>query len=139
VNTTITKIARELFSAFSERDLDRILELTDPNLAFFAPQTGEAAQQPYHYYGGHDGLREYLTHVTRVWESLEVWPVDFVEKDECVLALGYVYAVPRVGVPARRNVAWAWKVRDGKVVWGRVYTDEEEARRDLGMESVTGG
>jgi ketosteroid isomerase-like protein len=85
---------------------------------------------PYH---GHDGIRRYFDDVSSVWQRLEVSPREFRSRNEHVVALGTV-AGEREGEQVDVEVAWAWKLRRGKIVWGRVYQAAAEALEDAGIE-----
>ena len=49
-----------------------------------------------------------------------------------MVALGTIVG-ERDGEQVDDEVAWAWKLRDGKVVWGRVYLTPAEALEDTGI------
>lgn len=126
-----TDIVRGVFDAFSRRDLPALLELADPAIVFIPP-TGRLAgrDEPYR---GHEGLRTYLADVARVWEELRSEPDDFVElEDDRVVCTGRVYAWG-VGRVIDAPAGWVWRVRDGRVVEGRVYESRRGAYEAAGL------
>ena len=104
--------------------MEALLELLDPDVVFNA-QTSELAGRsgPYR---GHEGMREYLLDVARVWEELKLTPQEFRALDGFVLVTGRVSALS----PSRTIVGsagWIWQVRDGRIVAGRVFDSAAKA------------
>jgi ketosteroid isomerase-like protein len=118
-------------TAFNGRDVKIVLELMDPSIEFYAPLTAQAVDRmtPYH---GHDGIRQYFDDVSSVWHRLEVNPREFLSRNEHVVALGSVSG-EREGQPVHDEVAWAWRLRRGRIAWGRVYQAAAEALKDAGI------
>jgi ketosteroid isomerase-like protein len=125
-------VVRAVFAAFAERDVESVLELLDPEIEF-TPVTADFAgrTEPYR---GHAGIREYFRDVALVWDDIRLTPHDFREVGGVILVTGRVSARS----PARivdGSTGWVWRVRDGRVVYGRVYAsaaDAEEAAMDAG-------
>jgi ketosteroid isomerase-like protein len=126
------ELVREIFEAFTRRDLEAVLQIIDPEIEFYAP-TAEIAREG-RPYKGLLGIRSYFLDVARIWKELLVIPQDFRAVGDQVLVSGRVYArgdsVPLVDVPTH----WVWRVRDGKISWGRVYEDRGEALAAVGLE-----
>jgi ketosteroid isomerase-like protein len=118
VVATDIELVKAMFAAFAARDLETVLSLADPEIEFTAV-TGEHAGRT-DPYRGHDGLREYFRDVAAVWEELRLTPREFREEGGLILVTGKVSARSQ-----RRTVTgstgWVWRVRDGKVVYARVY------------------
>ena len=76
-------VVRAVFAAFAERDVERVLELIDPEVEF-TPVTSDYAgrTEPYR---GHDGIREYFRDVALVWDDLRLTPRDFREVGESIV------------------------------------------------------
>ena len=123
-------IVRQVFAAFSRRDVEGLLALCDPNIVF-VPPTGRLAgrDEPYH---GHEGLRAYLADVARVWQELRSEPDEYIEIDDRVLCTGRVYAWG-VGRVIDAPAGWVWRLRDGLVVEGRVYETRRAAYEAVGL------
>jgi ketosteroid isomerase-like protein len=77
-------------------------------------------------------MRQYFDDVDGVWATLQVTAKEFRSKESHVVALGSI-AGERNGEAVDAEVAWAWKLRDGVVVWGRVYQEPGEALEDAGI------
>jgi ketosteroid isomerase-like protein len=84
-------------------------------------------------YRGHDGMRQYFDDVQKVWKKLRVDPREFRAIADRVVAVGRVSG-DRDGNRVDSQAAWAWKLRDGKVVWGRVYENPAGAFVDAGFD-----
>ena len=119
-------VVKAVFAAFAERDVERVLELIDPEVEF-SVMTGDYAgrTEPYR---GPEGIREYFRDVSRVWDDVRLTPREFREVGGSVLVIGRVNARS----PARvvdGSTGWVWRVRDGRVVSGRVYASAADAER----------
>jgi ketosteroid isomerase-like protein len=123
-------IVREVFAAFSRRDLPALIALSDPEIEL-QPQTARIAgrDEPYR---GHEGLRAYLDDVALVWEELRSEPDEYVELDDRVVCTGRVYAWG-VGRVIDAPAGWVWRLRDGLVVEGRVYETRRSAYEAAGL------
>jgi ketosteroid isomerase-like protein len=119
-------VVKAVFAAFAERDFERVLDLVDPEFEFttvtsdYAGRTGP--------YRGHDGMREYFRDVALVWDDLRLTPHEFREVGDTILVTGRVNARS----PARivdGSTGWVWRVREGRVVYGRVYASAGDAER----------
>lgn len=125
-------LARQMLEAFGRRDVEALLEISDPDIAFFAPTgelvTGDAA------YWGHDGIRDYFDDVETAWLELSIVPSRYREVGDHVLVLGRVYG-RRAGDEIFNSPAqWVLRIREGKVVYGCVYTDKDEALKAVGLK-----
>jgi ketosteroid isomerase-like protein len=64
--------------------------------------------------------------------ALQVNPREFRSNESHVVALGAI-AGERNGEKIDSEVVWALKLRDGKVVWARVYQELGPALEDAGI------
>jgi ketosteroid isomerase-like protein len=125
------ELVRRVFEAFTERDIEAMLELIGPDMEFWGPTASFARQgRPYL---GHQGMREYFDDVARVWRVLEVVPHEFHDLGDRVLVFGRVYARGEGGYIADSPTQWLWQIGGGQVVWGRVFTNRAEALAAAGL------
>ena len=124
VIATDIEVARATFAAFAARDLQAVLALSDPEIEFTAV-TGEHAGRT-DPYRGHDGLRQYFRDVASIWEELKLTPREFREVGDMILVTGRVSARSRSRTVSG-STGWIWRVRDGKVVYVRVYASAADA------------
>ena len=118
---------RRLFDAFAARDPDAALAVLHPDLELWAQPTAERLEREATY-RGHDGFREYLADVDRVWEHFRVEPEDFRVAGGGVIAFGAAEGVARGSDTALHlPVIWVFRLRDGLVVFCRVARTAAEA------------
>jgi ketosteroid isomerase-like protein len=119
-------VVEAVFAAFAERDLERVLDLVDPEFEFTTVTSDYAGRtEPYR---GHAGLREYFRDVALVWDDLRLSPSDFRKVGDSILVTGRVSARS----PARiveGSTGWIFRVNDGRVIYGRVYPSAGDAER----------
>jgi ketosteroid isomerase-like protein len=124
VIATDIEVVKAVFAAFAERDVETVLSLAHPDIEFTAV-TGEQAgrTEPYR---GHSGMRQYFRDVADVWEELRLTPREFRPEGDFVLVTGKVSARSRARTISG-STGWIWRVRDGKVVYVRVYPSAADA------------
>jgi ketosteroid isomerase-like protein len=125
-------VVRAVFAAFAERDVERVLAHSSPDVEFSAV-TGEHAGRT-DPYRGHDGLRQYFRDLAEVWDELRIVPRDFRQNGDRILVTGRVSARSPARIVAG-STGWIWRVSDGLVVYARVYPSAAEAT--AAFEEVT--
>ena len=125
------EVVRRMFAAFAERDRDGLLAVMDPEVEFL-PVTANLTTGGVPY-RGHDGIVRYLEDVARVWPELRLFPEEYRGADGMVVTLGRVVARGG-GMIIDRPTGWVWRMREGKIVWGRVYSTQEDALRAVGLQ-----
>ena len=121
---TDIEVVKAMFAAFASRDLETVLGLADVDIEFTAV-TGEHAGRT-DPYRGHAGMRQYFQDVAAVWEELRLTPREFRAAGERILVTGKVSARSR-GRSVTGSTGWIWQVRDGKVIYGKVYASAADA------------
>ncbi len=125
-------LIRRAYAAFAERDLEALIEISDPDIEIFTV-TGLLAghNEPYR---GYAGLADYLADLNEQWKRLELQPQHFHPVGEGkVLVFGRVRAWHGQGFLDSQN-AWLWTLGDDRVVTVRVYADPTDARRAFADE-----
>ncbi len=121
---TDIELVKATFAAFAARDLETVLALADPAIELTVPTGNQVGRtEPYR---GHDGLREYFRDVASVWEELRLTPREFREHGGLILVTGKVSARSKSRTVSG-STGWVWRVRDGKVVYVRVYESAADA------------
>jgi uncharacterized protein len=124
VIATDIELVKGMFAAFAARDLETVLALADPDIELTAV-TGEQAGR-FEPYRGHDGLRAYFRDVAAVWEELRLTPREFRAAGDLIVVIGRVSARSSSRTVSG-STGWVWRVRDGKVVYVRVYDSAADA------------
>jgi ketosteroid isomerase-like protein len=121
---------RSAFEAWNAGDLDRVIELVDPELEFvpFRSQLDGAS------YVGADGMRQFARDSAEEWEYLQIAPDEFRYAGDRVLMVGRYDARGRAsGVDIEFPAAWVAQLRNGKIVHLRSYSDRDVALEAAGM------
>ena len=71
-------------------------------------------------------MRQYFRDVASVWEELRLTPREFRASGDLILVTGRVSARSRSRTVSG-STGWIWRVRDGKVVYVRVYASAADA------------
>lgn len=119
-------VVRRVYAAFAQRSADELVDLLHPEIEFWAV-TGEeiGRDEPYR---GLEGMRRYMEDANAVWDELRLVPHEFELYGDLILVTGRVYA-RRPGQVVDSSAGWHWRVRDGRVIYGRVFRSSEEAQR----------
>lgn len=122
-------VIKRVFEAFSERDVESMIELTDPDVLF---EPAPTFARPHRSYVGHSGMRQYFADVSDTWDRLEVNIQEFRHAGNYVLAFGRIYAAGG-GSVADDPASFVWRLEGGKVVWGKVFRRRGEALDVVGL------
>jgi ketosteroid isomerase-like protein len=117
-------VVKAVFAAFSQGDVDAVLAHAHEEIVF-RPVTADYAGRTDPYVG-HEGIRAYFRDVAAVWEDLRITPSEFRQVGETILVTGRVSARSPARLIAGSS-GWIWRLRDGKIVYGRVYASAAEA------------
>jgi ketosteroid isomerase-like protein len=118
-------VIRRAYEAFAARDANTLREVSRDDVEV-RTMTGVLAERE-EPYRGPDGIADYLHDVTRVWDELELEPVEFHELESGgVLVLGRVRA-RRGSMRVDSANAWLWHLKDGLVASVSVFGDLAEA------------
>lgn len=123
------QLVRGLYDAFAHGDVGPVLAAFSPDIVWH-----EAEGFPYGgTYSGPDAvLKNVFMPLGSEWTPFEVAPRQFVAQDDTVVALGdYRGTYKATGKRFTAPFAHAWKVRNGKVVEFRQYTDTVLVQRAL--------
>ncbi len=112
------RVVQELYDAFRRADVPNILALFAPDATVSEPG-GLPYEGEYH---GHDGLMQVLQGMGAAWERLDALVEQTVaEGDDVVVLATLVGKLRGVEQEIRMPLAEHWRLRDGKIVLGRVF------------------
>jgi ketosteroid isomerase-like protein/anti-sigma regulatory factor (Ser/Thr protein kinase) len=126
------RVVRELFEAFAARDVSRTTELVDRGVMMEPLSTPVERRTPYL---GVDGLRRYLQDLDATWDTFDVTIEELRTDAEHVVAVGRIRA-RQLDVELDEPAGFAFRLRDGKVVWAKVYPSHEEALAAVGWRHM---
>ena len=122
------RVVRDLFEAFAARDVSRTTELVDRGVMMEPLSTPVERRTPYL---GVEGLRRYLGDLDETWDEFDVTIANTRADGEHVVVRGRIRA--RQGdVTVDDPAAFCFRLRDGKVVWAKVYRSHDEAVAAVG-------
>jgi ketosteroid isomerase-like protein len=121
---------RQVLDAVTRRDLERLLELTDPEIewrSFFAVLRESGS------YHGHEAMPRYIEDMHEAWEHLRVEFTDALELDEVVIAVGWVHYRGRAsGIEDTERIGWMFRFLNGRVLRFRAFREPQRWLEALG-------
>ena len=122
-------VVRDLFEAFAARDVARTTRLVDRGVMIEPLSTPVQGRTPYL---GVSGLRRYFHDLDETWQRFELTLGELRADGDWVVAAGRIHA-QRENFIADDPAGFAFKFRDAKVVWAKVYRSHDEALAAAGL------
>ena len=124
------ELVRDALDAFGAVDVERLLQLKDPEIKF-EPHLAQLEGN----YRGHDGVREFMADAFETPEvSVPRIDRDFRDLGDRVLASGTFYIRGgRSGIEYEAPFAILARVREGRIVHLKDYVNEAEALEAVGL------
>jgi ketosteroid isomerase-like protein len=121
----------QLMEAFNERDMERILSLTDPE--FEAVVTAQLSAEP-DTYRGPEGIRRYFESFYEVMDEIEFEAERFWDAGDAVVAAVHMRAKGRrTAIAVVQSFAQLWRMRGGRALRVHTYPSREEALAAAGL------
>jgi uncharacterized protein len=132
VTNTTVELALNVMAVLNERDPDRLIELSDPDVewhSFFSlGVTGG--------YRGHDGIRRYMNELGDAFEVVGAEIDDGIGVDDTAVVVGSIhYRGKGSGVENSEPAGWMLKFREGKVLAFRPFRDPAAALETVGLQA----
>jgi ketosteroid isomerase-like protein len=128
------EIVSNALHAFSEGDLAAVLELWGDEAEWRPAVLGGGLLEGA-VYRGRDGVREFFQVQSETWDTITARPVATRDLGDLVLVEVELEAVGRASGASVNQRTWnVFKVQDGLIRAGRVFTDEAQARRAAGLQ-----
>jgi ketosteroid isomerase-like protein len=125
------ELAGQVVDAVAQRDLSRLIALTDPEVewhSFFALGEGEGV------YRGHDRMQQYVSDLNDAWEIVRPEVDDRLQVGNVVVLVGRLhYRGKGSGVETEALAGWVLKFRDGRVLYFRAFREPEQALVAVGL------
>jgi ketosteroid isomerase-like protein len=130
------ELHRRVAEAFNARDVEAMLPFTDPDVEYqpVLAQVGGVS-----VYRGHDGLRSWFKDFEEVWgDQIRIEPEAYFDLGEQTV-LFYVLRGrgKRSGAEVTMQFTQVVRWRDNRIIYSKVFTDRDEALRDLGVSEDT--
>ena len=122
---------KRLAAAFNARDIESFVAERDADAELHSLR----AQLEGRPYRGPDGARRMFVDFDEDWEYLEAEIDELREADDEVVALCHLRSRGRAsGVDLDVPVAFLWRFREGKLIYGKVFSQPDDALRAAGLE-----
>jgi len=126
------EVVRRAWDASNRADFEDMKREMTPDIVaipFGAAMEGKS-------YRGPDAVVAWLRdEILAAWEFFEVLPERFERVGDKLLVTGRWHARgAESGVELDIPATWVIEVRDGKIAYWQTYTDDAQARRDIGLE-----
>jgi ketosteroid isomerase-like protein len=126
------EVVRRAWDAFSRVDLDGMLCELHPDVV---AQPFGAVLEGQEYRGIEQVRRWWRDEILGTWEFFRTFVCGFERVDSRLLVTGRWSARGMgSGVELDIPATWIIDVRDGKIAYWRTYTEQAQARRDIGLE-----
>ncbi|MGH2951555.1 MAG: nuclear transport factor 2 family protein [Solirubrobacterales bacterium] len=125
------EVIRRLLEAFNAGDVEGMVALTHPEGEIYPMR----AQLEGRGYQGHEGIREMMVDLREDWDDLEMEAQEFIEGDDATAVIGRLRGCGRAsGVDVDVPMGWVWRVRDGRAVYAKAYSQQADALREAGLD-----
>ena len=123
-------VVRDVFAAWNAGDLDRLTGLLASDFEF-VPFRSQLDGAPYL---GAEGVRQFARDAEEEWDYIRIASDEFRDAGDQVVMLGRYDARGRAsGVDVQFPAAWVARLRGGKLVQLRSYSDRELALEAAGL------
>lgn len=127
-------LVRRVVAAFNRRDLEAILDATDPGIEL---DTRGVAGVSGGVYRGHAGLRVWHRDVDEAWEEVEIELDSYRETGNRIFACYELRGRGRQsGIEVAMRPGMVAELRDGRVVRMTTYPDRETALGEAGLSEA---
>jgi ketosteroid isomerase-like protein len=125
------EIVRRLVVALNGRDLEALFAETDEDAELYPLR----AQLEGSTYRGHQGLRQLLSDFDEDWETIRLERYECRDAGDQVVLLGRLRARGRTsGIELDQPIGFVWRLRDGKAVYAKAFSEQDDALRAAGLE-----
>ena len=119
-----------MVEAFNDRDLDVLAQYMEADADLYPMR----AQLEGKAYRGVEGVRQMLADFDQDWEFVHMDAEEFRDAGDQVVLLGRLQARGRAsGVDLDVPMGFVWRLREGKVVYARSFSEQADALRDAGL------
>ena len=122
-------VIQTMWDAFGRGDIEKATSVADPSAQFAAPETLPWGGT----YHGPEGWADLLVSVVGNFDKFEAKPEKVLgADDDHVVVVARMTGRTKSGQDVEHNVVWVYKMRNGQVLRGDVFTDTASLRDALG-------
>jgi ketosteroid isomerase-like protein len=126
------EVMRQGLQAFNDRDVERLLALTDPEAEWHPFR----AQLEGIVYRGHEGIRRFLADMTEDWDTFTIELLEVIEVGETLVTIGRISGVGKgSGVEVDTTAGFVSDFREGRILRLMSYSDPAAARAAAGLDA----
>jgi uncharacterized protein len=124
------EVVRRVIEAWNRRDLDVALQDLHPDAEV---DWSESLGVQRGVYRGIGEIRRFWEEWLDLFEEIDVRPEAFIDAGEHVVVPNRTYMRGRDGIEVDAGSTSVWSLRDGKIVWHRLYQEKEAALEAVGL------
>jgi ketosteroid isomerase-like protein len=126
------EVVRRWIEAYNRRDIEGLLELSDPEIEFRSIFAGIESGGAFR---GRSGVYEYFTAIEDAYQSFQVPPDDFLDAGAAVFLLAHAVWTGRgSGASDRTPIFVAVWLRAAKVMRVETFTDRQQGLAAVGLD-----
>jgi ketosteroid isomerase-like protein len=122
-----TEFVERAYEAINRRDLEAVLEMSDPELEFVSL----IAEAEGATYKGHDSLRDWWYRVAESLGGIQFAPERVTDLDDHLALVKLRITGEAAGVEVSQEIWQGIEIRDGLGIWWQAFRTEEEALEAL--------
>jgi ketosteroid isomerase-like protein len=129
------EIVRRFYKCWTDQDFDGVLACADPAVCF----DWSESRSPYRgVYTGHEGVMEFRKELEEAFDDFSVEAIDTIELDsERLVTVTAVRGRGREsGILLRADGAMLWRLREGRILGGKLFQNKDEALEAAGPLGV---
>jgi ketosteroid isomerase-like protein len=124
-------LVSEVTEVIAQRNVERLIELTDPEVEWHSVFAGLGEGGVCR---GHGGIRRYLSDLGDVWESMRMNIDQALSIGAVVLMVGRLHYHGRgSGVETEAPLGIVAKFRNGRIIYMRAFQEPEQAFLSVGL------
>jgi ketosteroid isomerase-like protein len=124
-------IAGEVVEAVAQKNIERLIELTDPEVEWHSVFAGLGEGGVYR---GHDGIRRYISDLGDAWENMRANIDQVLSIGTVVLMVGRLHYHGRgSGIETEAPLGIVAKFHQGRIVYMRAFQEPEQALMSVGL------
>jgi ketosteroid isomerase-like protein len=123
------EIVRRGYKAFSDADLETLLNLMDPEIEVVPPRSNPDWQ----LYHGHEGFLAFAGKWFEPWDDYRIEPEELIDCGDPVVAVTRDTGSNAGGLSVEQRLHTVWTIRNGRAVRMEMFYEHGEALEAAGL------